>query len=181
MAHLNVEIKARCDDPDGVRRALLERNADFRGTDHQVDTYFNCPAGRLKLREGNIENSLIHYDRPDAAGPKEAVVTLYHPRPDPALKDVLTKALGVRVVVSKRREIYFIGNVKFHIDDVEGLGCFVEIEAIDETGRIGAKNLRAQCRQYMKLFGIRPDVLISSSYGDMLLSRSQSGPCRPPS
>lgn len=170
MSHLNVEIKARCDDPGRVRSVLAERNADFRGTDHQVDTYFHCPTGRLKLRQGNIENSLIHYDRPEKPGPKQAAVTLYHPRPDPALKAVLTEALGVRVVVRKTREIYFIDNVKFHIDTVEGLGNFVEVEAIDTAGDIGPEKLLAQCREYMTLLGIKRRDLVSASYSDMLLS-----------
>jgi adenylate cyclase class 2 len=168
MSHLNVEIKARCARPDEVRRLLAERKAVFKGTDRQVDTYFHCPAGRLKLREGDIESALIHYRREDVCGPKDALVTLYRTRPDPALKEVLTSALGVRTVVTKTREIYFIGNVKFHIDEVEGLGRFVEIEAIDEAGAVGREMLHDQCRQYMRLFGIRPEDLIACSYGDML-------------
>lgn len=168
MAHLNIEIKARCSDPDRVRAVLQARGADFRGVDHQVDTYFNCPTGRLKLREGNIEYSLIHYHRPDQAGPKEAVVSLYRPPRDPALKAALVAALGVKVVVTKAREIYFIGNVKFHIDDVEGLGSFVEIEVIDEHGDIGKAKLRAQCDEYIAALDIKPEDLLTHSYSDML-------------
>lgn len=171
MSHLNVEVKARCARPDEVRRLLSERGADFKGTDRQVDTYFHCPTGRLKLREGNIENALIHYDREDRAGPKQAVVSLYQIRPDAALKEALSRALGVLVVVKKTREIYFIGNVKFHIDDVERLGSFVEIEAIDERGDIGRRPLQAQCQEYMELLGIEPQDLIEGSYSDMLLAR----------
>jgi len=179
MSPLNVEIKARCDDPERVRKVLEERGADFRGTDHQVDTYFHCRTGRLKLREGRIENALIHYDRPDQPAPKPALVTLYHPPPDPALKAVLTAGLGVRAVVDKTREIYFIDNVKFHIDVVGPLGAFVEIEAIDADGSIGLEDLTAQCRGYMDLFGIAPADLIDGSYGDML-SRRAAEPARPP-
>ncbi len=173
MGHLNVEIKARCRRPEEVRRILAERGACFKGTDRQVDTYFPCRSGRLKLRQGNIENALIHYDRPDGPGPKPAKVTLYRPRPDPALRDVLEKALGVRVVVRKKREIYFIENVKFHIDEVDGLGQFVEIEAIDQSGRLGRERLTAQCRAFMELLGIRQQDLIEGSYSDMLLRRQQ--------
>ena len=174
MSHLNVEVKARCADPDRVRAILTGRRADFRGTDRQVDTYLHCRTGRLKLREGNIENSLIHYRRPDEAGPKQAVVTLYHPPPDPALKQILTESLGVMVVVEKTREIYFIDNVKFHLDAVDGLGTFVEIEAIDETGRIGPERLRAQCERYVALLGVSPPNLIDRSYSDMLLDRERA-------
>ena len=167
MSHLNVEIKARCGRAGEIRRTLMRRSAICKGTERQVDTYFRCPSGRLKLREGNIENALIHYDRPEEAGPRRAVVTLYRAAPDPALKQALTEALGVLVVVRKTREIYFIDNVKFHVDEVEGLGSFVEIEAIDETGAIGAESLAQQCREYMELLGIRAEDLIGCSYSDM--------------
>jgi adenylate cyclase class 2 len=169
MRHLNIEIKASCINADKLRRILQNRNAEFKGIDHQTDTYFQVPHGRLKLREGNIENSLIHYDRPDQLQPKDAHVSLYHCQPDAALKATLTEALGILVEVKKKREIYFIGNIKFHIDEVEGLGSFVEIEAIDIDGSIGRDRLLGQCREYMSLFGITETDLIGCSYSDMLL------------
>ncbi len=173
MAHLNIEIKARCCEPDQVRRALLPQGADFKGVDRQVDTYFRCPTGRLKLRQGQIENSLIHYRRDDQRGPKPARVMLCQTSPDSPLRDLLAEALGVLVVVEKRREIYFIENVKFHIDTVEGLGSFVEIEAIDSDGAIGAELLQKQCERYMELLAISGDDLIDCSYSDMLLAGSE--------
>jgi adenylate cyclase, class 2 len=169
MRHLNVEIKARCTNPDPVRQLLKASNAEFKGTDFQTDTYFTVPHGRLKLREGNIENSLIYYDRHNQAAPKDSHVSLYRCQPDGVLKATLTEALGVLVEVRKRREIYFIENVKFHIDEVEGLGHFVEIEAIDLDGCIGRDRLLTQCREYMGLFGMRDTDLVSCSYSDMLL------------
>lgn len=168
MPHLNIEIKARCSDPDRVREILRGHGADFRGVDHQIDTYFRVPAGRLKLREGNIENSLIFYDRPDQPGPKKALITMCALPPDSGIKPVLAASLGVRVVVDKRREIYFIDNVKFHVDDVVGLGSFVEIEAIDADGTIGQVRLRQQCEHYISLLGVAPADLIGTSYSDML-------------
>lgn len=168
MPHINVEIKARCSDPAAVRERLAERGARFVGTDHQTDTYFSAAAGRLKLREGEIENALIYYDRPDQAGPKQSDVTLFHPSPDSPLKQMLSRAMGIDVVVEKRREIYFVENVKFHIDDVEALGTFVEIEAIDEHGSIGVDTLRRQCQEYLDVFAIAQEDLLSTSYSDML-------------
>ncbi|MGD8415154.1 MAG: adenylate cyclase, partial [Candidatus Latescibacterota bacterium] len=86
------------------------------GLDQQIDTYFNVPAGRLKLRQGTIENNLILYHRPDVASPKRSDVRLY-PTPDSeALRELLAEALGVRCVVDKRREIFFDGEVKLHVD-----------------------------------------------------------------
>jgi predicted adenylyl cyclase CyaB len=152
----------------------MAEGAEFRGTDHQRDTYYRVPFGRLKLRQGNIEKALIHYHRPDQAGPKTSEVHLAPVVHDVALARVLADALGWLVVVDKVREIYFIGNVKFHIDTVEGLGRFVEIEAIDTAGDIPREELQRQCRHYMQAFGIREPDLVSDSYSDMLL-RLQPG------
>ena len=135
MSPLNIEIKARTAEQDKIRALLRERAARFVGEDHQIDTYYRVPRGRLKLRQGTIERNLIYYERPDQQGPKASNVMLYKPGPDAALKEILTQVLGVLVVVDKRREIYFIDNVKFHLDRVDHLGAFVEIEAIDTDGR----------------------------------------------
>ncbi|MFK7969887.1 MAG: class IV adenylate cyclase [Bacteroidia bacterium] len=166
--HLNIEIKARCIDQDSIRNWLKDHHADFKGIDHQIDTYFNVAKGRLKLREGNIEHSLIYYERNDQAGPKESKVHLYRPQPDPALKAVLEASLGVWKVVDKHREIAFIENVKFHLDRVEGLGTFVEIEAIDVDGTIGKSKLLEQCTFYMERFGLVEEDLLEVSYSDLV-------------
>ncbi|MDP3640276.1 MAG: class IV adenylate cyclase [Nanoarchaeota archaeon] len=173
MSHLNIEIKARSNSQSEIRAILDARNADFKGLDHQIDTYFNVPFGRLKLREGNIENHLIHYDREDKDGPKQSSVTLYKSNPRSSLKEILAKALGILVVVDKQREIYFIDNVKFHLDVVKDLGTFIEIEAIDREGDIGRERLLEQCTFYQGLFTISPADLISVSYSDLLLRRAE--------
>ncbi len=168
--HLNIEIKAHCDNPETVRQYLLNKNAFYSGTDHQTDTYFNVEKGRMKLREGNIENALIHYSRENQAGPKASEVTLYEVTKIGILKKLLLSALSIKVIVEKKREIYFIGNVKFHIDVVRGLGSFVEIEAIDSTGEIGKIKLQEQCSFFMKELKIETKDLIDNSYSDMLLA-----------
>jgi predicted adenylyl cyclase CyaB len=167
MPHINIEIKARCSDHNPVREFLHGERAEFRGKDHQVDTYFCVPHGRLKLREGDIENNLIFYQRPDGEAPKQSDVTLYTSADATTLKQALAGALGVSIVVDKRREIYFINNVKFHLDTVKGLGSFLEIEAIDIDGSIGIEKLREQCRTYMAKLGVRDEDLIAGSYSEM--------------
>ncbi|MDZ7625742.1 MAG: class IV adenylate cyclase [Ignavibacteriaceae bacterium] len=169
LPHLNIEIKARTTEPDRIREILKTNNADFIGVDHQVDTYFKVASGRLKLREGNIENHLIYYERENTSGPKKSIVMLYKNNPDSNLKEILIKSLGVLTVVDKRREIYFIDNVKFHLDSVVGLGTFVEIEAIDKDGTIGNEKLLEQCNYYLNLLLISKEDLIATSYSDMLL------------
>lgn len=168
---LSIEIKARCSDPCRVRAILRSRRARFKGRDHQIDTYFRVPGGRLKLREGNIENALIYYKRTDQKRSKRCDSTLYECPDGPALKKVLGAALGVLIVVDKKREIYFFGNTKFHIDDVKGLGRFVEIEVFGGKGKAGPGTLRKQCECYQKLLGIHEKDLVADSYSDQLLRR----------
>ena len=170
MNHLNVEIKAKCSDHNKVREILKSKSADFKGIDHQIDTYFKVNSGRLKLREGNIENDLIYYERENKEGPKESKVILFKTEPDSSLKNILINSNGVLVMVDKKREIYFIENIKFHIDIVEHLGTFIEIEAIDADDSIGRDKLQSQCKEYMDLFGILDDDLISNSYSDLILN-----------
>jgi predicted adenylyl cyclase CyaB len=166
--HLNVEIKARTRDPGATLQRLAELGARSQGEDHQVDTYFLVPAGRLKLRQGNIENFLIHYDRSDQPGPKDSHVTLYETPAADRLLEVLSTALEVLVVVNKRRQILWIENVKFHVDDITELGAFVEIEAIDRTGSLGRDALLDQCRNYMRELSIMDSDLEARSYSDLL-------------
>lgn len=169
MSHIIIEIKAHCKNPEQIRKKLMSQKADFKGIDHQVDTYFKATNGRLKLREGQIENTLIHYHRTNQAGPKKSEVTLYYPNPNSSLKKILTDSIGILTIVDKQRAIYFIDNVKFHLDQVKDLGSFVEIEAIDMEGNLGEAFLLKQCERYMSLFGIEKRDLIKHSYSDMLL------------
>lgn len=168
VTHQIIEIKARTADHDRIRAVLRARGARFVGLDHQVDTYFPVAHGRLKLREGAIENALIHYHREDRAGPKHSQVSLFANPPGSTLKAILRDALGVDVVVDKQREIYFLDNVKVHLDEVAGLGTFVEIEAIDGDGSRPLEALRAQCEELMAAAGIVADDLLAVSYGDLL-------------
>lgn len=169
MAFLNVEIKASCSNIERIEEILLDQNARFVGIDHQVDTYFNVNNGRMKLREGNIENALIFYQRDNASGPKSSNVILYKSDPDSSLKSLLEKSCGILCVVDKTRKIFFIENIKFHIDEVTELGSFVEIEAIDEFNNIGIEKLQQQTENYMKLFNIQKSELVAVSYSDLLL------------
>lgn len=171
MAFLNVEIKARCADPAFIRDYLLRNSAEFRGIDEQSDTYFTVTNGRLKLREGAIENNLIYYERNNQAGPKQSSFNLVKIEDAAGLKEVLAKSIGIKVVVIKKREIYFIKNVKFHLDEVPELGSFVEIEASNLYADLDAGQLRAQCDFYMEAFRIRKGDLMEVSYSDMLLER----------
>ena len=169
MTILNFEFKARANDLKKSEDQLLLLNPQFIGEDNQVDTYFNVTKGRLKLREGNIENSLIWYERQNTTGAKQSDVLLYQHNPDKTLKDILIKLHGIKVIVDKRRRIYFIDNVKFHFDTVTKLGTFIEVEAIENNGKTGIEKLKEQCNKYAELFNIQPRDYIGFSYSDMIL------------
>lgn len=162
---ISIEIKARCSDPARIRKILKARKARFKGLDHQIDTYFRIPSGRLKLREGNIEKALIYYRRTDRKNSKRCDSILCECGESVPLKKVLTGSLGVLVVVDKKREIYFIRNAKFHMDRVKKLGNFVEIEVFGKK----EANLRKQCDFYQKLLGIKSKDLLADSYSDQLV------------
>jgi adenylate cyclase, class 2 len=173
MSAKNFECKARCADIAAAEATLLIHNPLFIGEDNQCDTYFQVPHGRLKLREGNIENALIHYERQNTANAKLSQVILYQHRPDANLKAALTAALGIKVVVRKKRRIYFIDNVKFHFDTLEGLGQFLEIEVIDRGGELPIETLQAQFAHYAAVLGIAEADYVAGSYSDMLLANSE--------
>ena len=169
MNQFNIEIKAKCSNPEYIRKILKERNADFKGTDFQTDTYFKVPIGKLKIREGNIEYSFVYYKREEKSEPKKSNVFFFHPPRNSPLKEILSQALGILIVVKKKREICFINNIKFHIDEVDKLGNFIEIEAIDENKKI--EQLFEQCNRYMKLFKLKKEDLIENSYSDLLMNK----------
>ena len=172
MSYINVEIKARTIRAAAIREYLLEHGAEFKGKDLQTDTYFRVERGRLKLRSGQVENNLIHYFRPDKEGPKESVFTLVAIHDSEAMKQLLTDALGVLVEVKKEREIYYIDNVKFHLDTLGSLGNFVEIEAGNKIRPLSLELLHEQCNHYKAAFEIADGDLVNVSYSDMLLTNS---------
>lgn len=163
-----VELKARYEDL-GKARALLagsERIGIFR----QTDTYFALGERRLKLREteGREVGELIYYERPDDPDVKQSEVMLYEV-PDPAvLREMLVRSIGVRAVVRKRREVYRREGVQVHLDEVEGLGRFVEFELAVEDSRTAAERGRGTLAAMRTLLGIPDEDLVASSYSDLL-------------
>ena len=172
MQFINVEIKARCNHPEKIRAHLQSHQAEYIGLDFQTDTYYKVAKGRLKLREGNIENNLIYYERNNDTGPKDSHFQLIKIEDAKNLKEVLAKTNGIKTVINKKREIYYIDNVKFHIDEVTNLGSFVEIEAGNMLADFSKEQLKGQCEQYLQLFEIQESDLINISYSDMLLNLS---------
>lgn len=169
MKRINYEFKARLKSDAVVRAALKDLGARYIGTDHQVDTYFHVPAGRLKVREGRIENALIFYQRTNASRARQSKIEMMMLPPRNSIRAILAAAMGARVVVDKRRQIYFVGNVKVHLDRVRGLGRFVEVEAISRGGSVA--RIRDQARKFQKLFGIKASDIVPQSYSDLILQK----------
>ncbi|MEJ7768534.1 MAG: class IV adenylate cyclase, partial [Chitinophagaceae bacterium] len=116
------------------------------------------------------ENSLIYYDRKNDIGPKQSDFNVVAVTDGELLNALLTTSLGVVTVVVKEREIYFLKNVKFHLDTLQDLGCFVEIEASNKYADLQIETLRKQCEFYMQQLFIHDDDLIHVSYSDMLMA-----------
>lgn len=167
---IDVEIKAKCKDHARIRTILKKKGALFGGEDHQIDVYFKSPTGRLKIRKSTIESVLIYYIRDNIKGIKPSEYYLYKAPEPEKLEELLKIALGELVTVEKKREVYFIDNVKFNIDDVKGLGKFVEIEAIT-TNPDEIDHMDEIVRSYVKLFDIEEIDIQSHSYSDLLLEK----------
>lgn len=167
---LNAEFKARVDDLAPVRERLAALSPRWMGVDRQRDTYVHAPNGRLKLREGTVETALIAYVRADVAGVKRSDVTLTRLSPEAAadLRPVLMAALGIDVVVEKTREIAFVGHVKVHLDEVPGLGTFVEVEAIDTDGTRDLDALMVDAAAMRTALGLDVAAMESRSYADLI-------------
>ena len=163
----NIELKTRLRDP-AAARAVAEAVATSRlGVQHQVDTYFHCHNGRLKLRQiDGLSAQLVWYARPDEQGPKASDYRLVPVSNPETLKAALTAALGVRGVVEKRREVFLVDNVRIHLDDVVGLGHFLEFEAVLGAHHTDAHG-HAQLDRLMQQFDIQPADLLEGSYGEM--------------
>ena len=164
----NVEIKARVRDMCAVRARAAAMSDALAVVLEQEDTFFNVPDGRLKLRvfpDGKGE--LIAYRRPDAVGPKTSEYFVYRtPNPE-ALKDLLTRALGIRGIVRKRRLLYLVGQTRIHLDEVEGLGAFLELEVMLSDRQLEAEG-EAIARRLLADLGVRDEDLMSSAYIDLL-------------
>ena len=174
----NVELKARDPSPARSRQICLALGAEEHGTLWQCDTYFAVPTGWLKLREEQPgEPHLIQYERDNQprAGESRYRTALV---PDAsAVISVLKACLGVRVTVTKHRTLFTWEGVRIHLDDVEHLGYFIELEAIasNDSGRLlHGYQLVAHLRD---AFGLADELLMPCGYADQLLDRRQREPC----
>ena len=169
MSGYNVEIKARVADLAALR-ARAERLATQRiGVDVQVDTYFRVPSGRLKLRESSLSGGqLVPYLRPDEPGARRSDYLVVPVADAARLKELLARILGVHRVVRKTRQILLVDNVRIHLDEVEGLGAFLELEAVFDGSAAGETRERAKLARLLGELGVADAELVAGSYEGLL-------------
>jgi homotetrameric cytidine deaminase len=168
-ASRNIELKARVPQPARTLELALALGAEDRGEIAQTDTYFARARGRLKLREQQPgDDELVQYRRADTASTRESEYRRVPVADAPALRQALDAALGTLVVVQKRRRLLVHENVRIHLDEVEGLGSFIELEAVAAPGAdLGAEH--AKVSRLREQLQIPEDSLVAQSYSDLLL------------
>jgi homotetrameric cytidine deaminase len=164
----NIELKATDPDPDRSLAVCLELGAEDRGMLVQRDTYFRVAHGRLKLREEEPGGAtLVQYDRPDDAQARLSAYRLVAVADPEELRIALDAALGTLVVVDKRRRLLLWEHVRVHLDEVAGLGRFVELEGVAPPDS-DLEPERRQVAQLRDALGITDDRVLASSYSDLL-------------
>ncbi len=167
----NVEIKARVRDLRHLR-AYMGSHGKHHEVQLQRDVFFHAPQGRLKLRcfrDG--AGVLVAYDRPDQSGPKLSDYTLAPVDDARKLEQALTRSLGVRGIVEKKREIAIVGQTRIHLDSVKGLGTFLELEVVLRPKQ-SAKQGLAVARKLMADLRVQNTDLIDRAYMDMIEEKS---------
>jgi predicted adenylyl cyclase CyaB len=166
----NVEIKARLEDFAATRRRVAELADSGPTVILQEDVFFESRRGRLKLRKvSGIQAELIHYERPNRRepGPSSYVIARCD-APEP-LQEALSRALGVRGVVRKEREVYLRGRTRIHLDRVVELGDFLELEVVLEQDEEQDKAIR-EAEELMRALAIDQKTLVECAYIDLLSS-----------
>jgi predicted adenylyl cyclase CyaB len=164
----NIEIKARLHDVARVHRlarALSDRPPTLLS---QRDVFFCAPRGRLKLRwQGGGPAYLVYYERPDQAGPRSSAYHIAECHDAASVEQILSAALGVRGQVRKDRTLYVVGSTRIHVDQVHGLGHFLELEAVLDGCQTPAEG-HAAVTSLMDQLGISEADLVDVAYIDLL-------------
>uniref|UniRef100_UPI0037E8BDA7 uncharacterized protein n=1 Tax=Semicossyphus pulcher TaxID=241346 RepID=UPI0037E8BDA7 len=165
----NVEIKAIVSDPAKFAEKAAQLSQSEGTIIRQHDTFFNCSQGRLKLRDFmNESGQLIFYERPDTDGPKLSRYSISPTNDPPSLRTVLSDALGVKGEVRKERRLFLIGQTRVHMDTVEGLGNYMELEVVMRPEQAVAEGQQI-AEDLMEKLGISKECLVTGAYMDLIL------------
>jgi len=171
----NIEIKARIESVASMlgKAAVVADSGPMEL--EQDDTFFSCPNGRLKLRTFSAsQGELIFYQRPDCAGPKESFYVIAPTACPDLLREALTLSYGAVGRVRKRRLVFLAGRTRIHLDKVEGLGDFLELEVCLADGESSEAGV-AVAHELLKKLGISPERLVEGAYVDLLARANRSG------
>ena len=164
----NVELKALDPDPAHSLAVSLDLGAEDRGWLQQLDTYFRVPRGRLKLREQDAGAELIYYERANKAIERESRYRIVPIEDAQGLKDALGAALGIVIAVEKSRRLLLWRNVRIHLDQVPGLGSYIELEAVAEPDSDLSGEYR-NITQLREALAITDERVLAAGYSDELL------------
>ena len=171
----NVEIKARLTHVEEQRSRAAQLADAPPEVIKQEDVFFNVPQGRLKLRFlSPTHGQLIFYQRSDQMGPKLSMYEWVDTDQPHQLKAVLEAGYGIRSTVRKTRHLYKVGRTRIHIDDVESLGDFLELEVVlsdSEAPGVGEH----EARELMQKLGIAETQLVKGAYVDLLQRHNEAG------
>jgi len=164
-----VELKAKVNDLEPIRRKLRVLKAKPIGTFQQIDIYFDVPKGRLKLRQSNSEKTqLIYYERENISKPKRSNVFIVEIPEGKTFTALLRRILKVKATVKKTREIYRYQRTQIHLDTVDPLGCYVEFERKTQNSPKEIERNRRLLEKLMETLEINPESLEKLSYGDLV-------------
>lgn len=164
----NVEIKVRVRDMPALRERVARIAEQGPRTTEQEDVFFNTAQGRLKLRLVPQQTAeLIYYERPDTRGPKASQYHIARTEAPAPLRALLAAALGERGVVRKRREFYMLGRTRIHLDEVDGLGAFLELEVMLQPGERPGQG-QSVAVDLMERLAVSEDDLMDVAYIDLL-------------
>lgn len=164
----NIEIKARIENLDELARKAAQLADEGPVEIEQDDTFFECPKGRLKLRVFSPqEGELIFYRRPDRAGQKESFYLRSPVSAPDALREALGAAYGSAGRVRKKRTLFLVGRTRVHLDLVEGLGSFMELEVVLRDGETTV-DAEGEAARLMQALGVSAGQLVDAAYVDLL-------------
>lgn len=163
----NLELKIRLNNPDKILKTVRAINAEYKGGMNQVDVYYKNSNFRLKLRLENGTQVLIKYSRNEGTGNRWSDYQLISLEKNDA-RDFLNDIFGEEVVVEKIRKYYLYDNTRIHIDEVKGLGSFLELETLVVKGK---KDAEKRFHQLINLLSLDKKDEIRNSYRDLLLEK----------
>ncbi len=164
MNYKDFTLKAKLNDLEDVEKRLLKMNSKYVGLDKQVDNYFETTTGKLKLRQGNIEKLITHYERIVEEDIEKTIVYRYEKNPSEDQINELRGTFRHLGTICKERKIYTVENIKIHLDKLPNGESFIEIEAIDRTSRYTDEELKSQCFNIKSKLGIRDIEMVRTGY-----------------